>query len=271
MKHIIIGFAAAITLLFSPISVLASEEEGPRELAVQLGAPFHDHAILQRGMAVPIWGWSKPGTNVTVEFAGQKKSATAGQDGKWMVQLSDLKASFEPSDLVIREEGGKKETLTDILVGEVWMASGQSNMQWAAGKCNVATLASEFAAETEGKVAPIREFQVTSVTAQLFPIKKATGSWNHGDYGNYSAIAFAFAHKLYKELNVPIGILNCSWSSTQIEAWVPREGWATGKDEYSKAIHQKCLITDPGTPEHKKAWAAFYKSRRPDRGKQNPD
>lgn len=260
MKHIILRFAAATTLIFSPISALAAEEERPRELAVQLGAPFHDHAILQRGMAVPIWGWSKPGTNVTVEFAGQKAAATAGQDGKWMVELSDLKASFEPTDLVIREEGGQKETLTDILVGEVWMASGQSNMQWTAGKCNVGALASELAAETEGKVAPIREFQVTSVTAQLFPVKKATGSWNHGDYGNCSAIAFAFAHKLYKELKVPIGILNCSWSSTQIEAWVPREGWSTGKDEYSKAIHQKCLITDPSTPEHKKAWAAFYKS-----------
>jgi len=264
MKHTIIGLATAAALIFSSLSASAAapaaEAEGPRALAVQLGAPFHDHAILQRGMAVPVWGWSKPGTKVSVEFAGQKNSATAGKDGKWMVELKDLKASFEPAELVISEEGGKKETLTDLLVGEVWMASGQSNMQWMVAKSKCAQLAAELAAETEGKVAPIREFQVSSVTSQLHPIEKATGAWKDGNYNDYSAIAFAFAHKLYKELNVPIGILNCSFSQTAIQAWIPREGFATAEDDYSKAIHQQCLITDPTTPEHKEAWGAFYKS-----------
>jgi hypothetical protein len=109
-------------------------------------------------------------------------------------------------------------------------------------------------------VAPIREFKVTSVTSQLHPIEKATGAWKDGDYSDYSAIAFAFAHKLYQELKVPIGILNCSFSQTAIQAWVPREGWASAEDDYSKAIHLKCLQTDPTTPEHKQAWGAFYKS-----------
>jgi hypothetical protein len=233
---------------------------GPRKLAIEMGTPFHDHAILQRDMKVPVWGWAKPGRQITVEFTGQKKSARAGKDGKWMLKLDPLKASFTPAEMVISCSAGKTETLKNILVGEVWVASGQSNMQWKVAKCNVAALAKQLSAETEGKVAPIREFEVTSVTAQLYPIEKATGAWQNGSYGNYSAIAFAFAHKLYKELNVPIGILNCSWSSTQIEAWVPRQGWATATDDYSKAIHQKCLITDPATPEHKKAWSAFYKS-----------
>jgi len=259
-----IGVAATAALVFSSLTVNAAapaaDPAAPRELAIELGAPFCDHAVLQRGMTVPVWGWSKPGTKVSVEFAGQKKTAAADKDGKWAVELKDLKASFKPAELVISEAGGKKETLKNILVGEVWLASGQSNMQWKAAKSNCSKLAAGLAAETEGKVAPIREFQVTSVTAQLHPIKKATGSWNNRSYGDCSAIAFAFAHKLYKELNVPIGILNCSWSSTQIEAWVPREGWATAQDDYSKAIHNKCLITDPATPEHRKAWAAFYKS-----------
>ncbi len=238
----------------------AVEAEGPREPAATLGAPFADHAILQREMPVPVWGWSKPGTQVTVEFAGQQKTGTAGEDGKWTVQLDPLKASFDPAEMVVAESTGKEVTLKNILVGEVWMASGQSNMQWNVQKSTCAKLAAELSAETKGKVAPIREFQVTSVTSQLHPIEKATGAWQDGGYGNYSAIAFAFAHKLYKELNVPIGILNCSWSSTSIEAWVPREGWATAEDEHGKAIHQKCLQTDPNTPEHKEAWGAFYKS-----------
>ena len=177
MKHIITRAATAAVLICTTLTIQAAAPkpaaEGPRTLSIELGTPFRDHAVLQRGMAVPVWGWSKPGTKVTVEFAGQKTSATAGKDGKWMAQLKDLKASFKPAELVISEQGGKKETLTDILVGEVWMASGQSNMQWKIGKCySVKPLANELTAETEGKVAPIREFTVTSVTAQLFPIKK---------------------------------------------------------------------------------------------------
>lgn len=261
MKPVTLGLAfAAAIVIANPSPLAAAEEEGPRPLAIELGAPFHDHAVLQRGMAVPVWGWSKPGTKVTVGFAGQQTSATAGEDGKWTAELKDLKASFEPAELVIREQDGKTETLTNILVGEVWMASGQSNMQWIAGKSTVSKIAQELAAENEGKVAPIREFQVSSVTSQLHPIKKATGAWNNGNYSDYSAIALAFAHKLYKELNVPVGILNCSFSQTAIQAWVPREGFASATDAYSKAIHLRCLQTDPTTPEHKEAWGAFYKS-----------
>ncbi|MCU0779765.1 MAG: hypothetical protein MUF04_01535, partial [Akkermansiaceae bacterium] len=264
MKLITIGLASAAAFVFANASSLvaapAAGAEEPRTLAIELGAPFHDHAILQRGMTVPVWGWSKPGTKVTVEFAGQEGTATAGGDGMWMAELKDLKASFEPADLVIREHGGGTETLRNILVGEVWMASGQSNMQWVAGKSSVAKLAQDLAAETAGKVAPIREFQVSSVAAQLHPIKKAAGAWKNGNYSDYSAIAFAFAHRLYKELNVPIGILNCSFSQTSIQAWVPREGFASATDDYSKAIHLRCLQTDPTTPEHKQAWDAFYKS-----------
>jgi sialate O-acetylesterase len=264
MTRISTRIVLAAALFFLSHSAHAAEmapgADSPRQLAIELGAPFCDNTVLQREMAVPVWGWSKPGTQITVEFAGQKKTATAGADGKWMVKLDPLKVSFDPAEMVITESTGKKVVLKNILVGEVWMASGQSNMQWKVGKSKCAKLAAEFAAETEGKVAPIREFQVTSVTSQLHPIKKATGSWKDGNYGDYSAIAFAFAHKLHKELNVPIGILNCSFSQTAIQAWVPREGFATAKDKYSKAIHLQCLQTDPTTPEHKEAWGVFYKS-----------
>ncbi|MCF7849919.1 MAG: hypothetical protein K9M45_13790, partial [Kiritimatiellales bacterium] len=262
-KHRVVTYLVAAMMLLS-VAAVYPESGGaapaPRERAIETGAPFYDHAILQREMEVPVWGWSDPGTKITVEFAGQKKKAKAGKDGKWMVKLDPLKASFDPAEMTIADNQGKTVVLTDILVGEVWMASGQSNMQWVVAKSKCAKLAAELSGETKGKVAPVREFQVASVAAQLHPIEKATGSWKHGNYGDYSAIAFAFAHSLYKELNVPIGILNCSFSQTAIQAWVPREGFATAEDDYSMAIHQKCLVTDPTTPEHKKAWGAFYKS-----------
>jgi sialate O-acetylesterase len=258
MRSNLQSLAFVLALVFSAHAFAAGggEVEEPPALPIALGAPFRDNAVLQREMNVPVWGWSKPGTKVTVTFAGQSQSATAGEDGKWVLTLAPLKASFTPAEMTIAEEGGKSVTLKNILVGEVWMASGQSNMQWKMGKTACVVLQTE---PVDG-VAPIREFEVTSVTAQLHPIAKAEGSWKNGNYENYSAIAYAFAHKIYGELKVPVGILNCSWSQTQIQAWIPREGYASGKDEYTRKIHQLCLQTDPSTPEFEAAWSAFYKS-----------
>lgn len=251
--------AITAALLLSPCAPLVAQEQSAVAAApsIELGSPFRDNAVLQREMPLPVWGWSKPGSKVTVEFAGQKESATAGADGKWMLKLKPLTASAEPAEMTI-QESGKQVVLKNILVGEVWMASGQSNMQWLASKCDVQKIVADLKAK--GESPPIREFQVTGAYSALHPIERAEGAWAEGDYGNYSAVAFAFAHKLYGELKVPIGILNCSWSQTAIESWVPRVGYATAEDEYSKEIHRKCLLTDPGTPEHKEAWGAFYKS-----------
>jgi len=248
--------ALLTAILFS--GWLAAEEESAEQAkpALELGAPFADNAILQREMPVPVWGWSEPGTKITVAFAGQKKIATAGKDGKWMVRLDALEANATPQEMVISESDGKTLALKNILVGEVWMASGQSNMQWKVGKSTCGKLK----VEAKGNVAPIREFEVTSVYAMLHPIERATGAWKNGNYSDYSAIAFAFAHKLYGELEVPIGILNCSFSQTAIQAWVPRVGFRDGKDEYTQAIYRRVLETDPTTPEHKAAWDTFYQS-----------
>ena len=248
---------SSILLLFTFSHLLAAEES---VLVGKIGAPFRDNAVLQQGMKVPVWGWSKPGTKVTVEFAGQKQSGKAGKDGKWMIPLNPLKASFEPAEMKITEAKGDSVVLKNILVGEVWLASGQSNMQWKVNKSSCLKIAQEFAEETQGKVAPIRELEVTSVVAMLHPIEKAEGVWKDGDYTEYSAIAFAFAHKLYKELNVPIGILNCSFSQTAIQAWIPREGFRDAKDEYTQAIYQQILHTDPTTKEHAAVWNEFYQS-----------
>ena len=256
--------SAALILLVAPLAVLAAEDKPAAKPApeIELGAPFADNAVLQREMDLPVWGWSKPGTKITVEFAGQKVSAEAGKDGKWLVKLAPLKANAEPAEMVI-QESGKRVVLKNILVGEVWMASGQSNMQWIAGKCDVAALLKRIAesvAAGKEKQPVIREFEVTSVFSALHPIERATGSWKDGGMENYSAIATAFACELYKELGVPIGILNCSWSQTAIEAWVPRAGYATAEDDYGRELNRKCLATDPRTPEHKETWIAFYKS-----------
>jgi len=224
MKLITTGLATAAAIVLANPSPLATaaESEGPRKLAIELGAPFHDHAVLQRGMAVPVWGWSTPGAQVTVEFAGQKKTARAGADGKWMLKLKPLKASAEPAELLATDCDGKKIVLKDILVGEVWHASGQSNMEWLASKSLCSGLAQELAAAQGG--IPIREFRTDTVSA-LYPQEKGTSEagWKTSSAaGNFSALALAFAYELHKELKVPVGILLTSHSNTRIEAFAER-------------------------------------------------
>ena len=251
--HITRITTAGLLVATLSLSVSNAGDDAP---AIELGAPFRDNAILQRNMPVPVWGWSKPGTKLTADFAGQKKATTAGKDGKWMLTLSEFEASFEPREMTISDNQSNQVVIRNILVGEVWLASGQSNLQWKVQKSS----SNRLQVQPRGNVAPIREFEVTSVVAMLHPIERADGAWKNGDYGNYSAIAFAFAHKLYDELNVPIGILNCSFSQTAIQAWVPREGFRDGEDEYTRAIYRKILETDPTTPEHNAAWNAFYQN-----------
>lgn len=249
-------FIAALTALMTfligaaPLPCPAAAAEP----SLQLGAPFADHAVLQREMKVPVWGWDTPGATITVTFAGQEKQAVADAEGAWQVTLDPMPANATPRTMTIASSSGTERELVDLLVGEVWMASGQSNMQWIAGKSAARDLE---IAPLDG-VVPIREFDVQSVYAMLHPIRKATGAWKHGEYSSYSAIALAFAQRLYEELGVPIGILNCSFSQTQIQAWVPREGFRDGEDAYTKAIYKKVLTSDPATPEHREAWHAYY-------------
>jgi hypothetical protein len=201
----------------------------PFASAIELGTPFRDNAVLQREMPLPVWGWSKPGASVTVEFTGQKATAKAGADGKWMLKLKPLTASAEPSEMVVEESGfggqesGKKVVLKNILVGEVWHASGQSNMEWFAGKSNCSLLAQEISKATAE--VPIRELRTDTVSA-LYPQEKVTSEagWKTSrSAGDFSALALAFAHELQKELKVPVGILLTSHSNTRVEAFNERK------------------------------------------------
>lgn len=228
---------------------------------LQLGTPFRDNAILQRQMPVPVWGWSKPGSTVTVEFAGQTKKGKAGKDGKWMVELDPLEASSEPRKLTVRSTLGPRPlTLSNVLVGEVWMCSGQSNMQWLVNKSIVGRkLVPELEARVKEGKEPrpiIREGKVTNVFSSLYPTERAQGRWSE-NWQDFSAIAFAFAYDVAKELQVPVGIVNCAFSTTKIQAWIPREGFAAGEDEYTKALYHQILESDYRTPEHKEAWDQF--------------
>jgi len=224
----------AAALLLCPIGLKAQEDAAsvagkgaaarPKP-AIELGAPFCDNAILQREMPVPVWGWSTPGAKVTVEFAGQKKTATAGADGEWTLKLDTLAASAAPRELAVSDSAGNKVVLKNILVGEVWICSGQSNMQYGWGKESLPIFnwggdAALAALAADAKTKPIRSYTVQP-DVSLTPNKNCSGTWSKDVSG--SAVAFGFSYHLHQKLQVPVGVVVTCWGSSSIEGWMPRD------------------------------------------------
>jgi hypothetical protein len=193
------------------------------ELKLELAVPFTDNMILQRESAVPVWGFDQPGSQITVSFAGQTHKAVADEKGDWMLKLDPLEVSREERGFQVKNNRGEVIDLTGVLVGEVWFSSGQSNMVWVAAKSMCSDLAREIAGSE--KDIPIREININTVSA-LYPQKRATsdGGWKKaGGASNFSALSLSFAHELYKELDMPIGILLSAHSNTRIEAFAQRQ------------------------------------------------
>jgi sialate O-acetylesterase len=181
---------------------------------------FRDGAVLQRGKPVPVWGAAEPGERVLVSFAGQTVGATAGRDGRWSVKLTPLEASSTSRELTIK--GHNTVVVRDVLVGEVWLASGQSNMEWAL------TGALEPKTEIAAANFPlIREFKVERAVAGA-PAATVDGAWSvcsPDTAGKFSAVGYYFATSLHAALQVPIGIVNSSWGGTGIGPWIAAEGY----------------------------------------------
>ena len=181
---------------------------------VKLPAVFSDHMVLQRGNVAPVWGWADSGEKVTVQFAGQTKTATAGKHGKWMVRLDAINDATVKGSLTVK--GNNTLIIKDVLVGEVWLASGQSNMAWPVGRCRDA--AQEKAA---AKFPAIRMF-TTERRAHLEPQTDCGGLWavcSPETVNGFSGTAYFFARALHQKLNVPVGIVHSSWGGTAVEAW----------------------------------------------------
>ncbi len=221
----------------------------------ELGSPFVDNAILQQRMPVPVWGWSKPGAKITIEFAGQTKTIAANSKGKWSVTLSPLEASNEEGELKVTSNS-EAITLSGILVGEVWFSSGQSNMDWIAGKSMCRELVNVLARSKEE--IPIREFNVDSGSS-LYPQARTTSKegWKRSRAaGGFSALSLAFAWELHQELNVPIGIVRSTHGATPIETWTAYEGF----EDHPKlqGIALRVRQSDPTTADGREAFAAYF-------------
>lgn len=185
---------------------------------VALPTIFSDHMVLQREMPLPIWGWADAGEQVSVAFAGQTKSTSADEDGRWQVTLEPLTANSQPQQLTVR--GSNEIAVKDVLVGEVWLCSGQSNMQWAVQQTWNADLAIAAA-----KFPDIRHVTVDTPGIQV-PLTDFAGGWQPctpESIGDFSAVGFYFGRQLHQILDVPIGLVDNAWGGSACEAWVRRD------------------------------------------------
>lgn len=191
----------------------------PASASVRVPSFFSDHMVLQSGQKVPVWGWAEPGEAVLVSIAGQTKKAKANKKGSWKVTLDALESSAVPT--VMRVEG-KDRTITvrDVLVGEVWICSGQSNMQWRVSQSMDAE-EEIAAAEHPG----IRMF-LTELQTAAEPQQDTVGHWavcHPESVGEFSAVGYYFGRKLHEELGVPVGMIRTAWGGTRSEAWTSKE------------------------------------------------
>jgi sialate O-acetylesterase len=196
----------------------------------RLAAPISDHMVLQREKPVAIWGWADAGESVTVTFAGLSKTANADADGKWMLKLDALKASAEPRTLVVSGKDGHKLEVKDVLVGEVWLGSGQSNMAMTVQSSY------HFDAEKAAAKFPLIRHYRESSTHSASPAAEGKGVWQEctpDNVGGFSAILYFFGREIHQEVGVPVGLINTSVGGTVIESWVSAE--AQSSDPETKA------------------------------------
>jgi sialate O-acetylesterase len=269
------------TFAFLPFSLALAFAPFATRADVTLASPFTDHMVLQRDMKVPVWGWADPGEKVTVSFAGQSRTTTAADDGSWKLELPNLATSAEPRELKVT--GKNTITLGDVLVGEVWLASGQSNMDFTIAKTEKYYFAGVNHEAEEVAAADYPTLRMfTGEWARAYePQKTVAGTWKVCTPENvreFSAVAYFFARDLQRALQVPVGIVTLTYGASTAQAWIRRE--AIAADPRLKpvldAFDAKVKAYAPPSEEELKQWekaasqAKSEKKRAPRRPKPNP-
>ena len=236
-------FLAALLLL--PFGLLGADAA---KTGLRLPNVFSPHMVLQRERPVVIWGWAAPGADVSIDLASAQAATKANERGEWKATLPAV-TKPGPLTLVVKSQD-QTATLEDILVGEVWLCSGQSNMEMGIGMCK------DGAAEIQAADYPnIRLLMVPNRWTPQ-PMDDQPGTWKvctpktiaEDGWGGFSAAAYYFGRELHKKLGVPVGLIDATWGGTRIESWTPPEGFAD--IPALKADHERVQKGDPRSPLH---------------------
>jgi sialate O-acetylesterase len=209
---------------------------------VQPNALFTDGAVLQRGQAIPVWGKARDGESITVSFQDQKLSTTAVA-GKWRVDFQPMK---EGGPYTMSIAGDNTVTINNLLIGEVWICSGQSNMEWPFNRAH-----NHKEEAPQANYPNLRMFTVKKNVAAK-PKDDVTGSWvicTPASVMNFSGVGYFFARDLHRKLGVPVGMIHTSWGGTPAQAWTSAEGLAEDPElkEYADAVQRKLSGYDAET------------------------
>jgi sialate O-acetylesterase len=248
-----------ITSMLAALALLVAGQDREGQGRPFLHPLLTDHVVLQRDQPIPIWGWSEPGQRIKVVLAGQSVETTVGDDGRWLVRLGPYPAG---GPHVIQVTGPKTVEVRDVLVGDVWLCSGQSNMEWSVASSNRPE--QEIAAANYPR---IRLFSVPRKLA-LEPQQTIDAHWDvcsPETVGGFSAVGYFFGRELERDLAVPIGLINASWGGTVAEAWTSEKSLGTLGD-FSKAL--TALREERGEPDKAPikfadAMAAWWKKNDP--------
>lgn len=232
MHRIIRALAAALA---------AASLASPAHAHLRLPAIIGDNMVLQRDQPNRVWGWHDPGAQVTVEIAGQKKQAKVGPDGRWTITLDPLPATKPGAPaLTMKITGGETRELKNILVGEVWLCSGQSNMQWTLGTscdADLELLSSKFPR--------LRLISVPQVGIQE-PQDDFKGQWDEATnpevIKQFTAVGFFYGRLLHQILDVPVGLIDNAWGGSSAEAWIRRD--ILEKDAFYKPLMDRWQETE---------------------------
>ncbi|MGH9598921.1 MAG: sialate O-acetylesterase [Terracidiphilus sp.] len=210
---------------------------------VRLPNVFSDHGVLQRGQPVRIWGWAAPGEEVTVQFHGQERKAAADSVGAWQVWLMPEKAGGPYVLSVSGNETPKPIERRDILVGDVWVASGQSNMEFPLNGFSTATLKNGAQEIANANHPRIRLLHVSRAVSS-YPLSDVDGTWTActpETAATFSAVAYFFGREISARLNVPVGLIESDWGGTPAQSWV--SFGALGSADFSTAFRDGEAVT----------------------------
>ena len=188
---------------------------------VTIASIFSNNMVLQRNTKIPIWGWASPNEKITVQFHNQTISTRTDNHGKWILRLDNEMAG---GPFVLNVKGENTIELNNILVGEVWLCSGQSNMEWTVGQSEKAAI--EIA--NASHFSTIRHIKIPKTINSTPNLDYKKTSWeicSSETVANFTGIGYFYAKELSQKLNVPIGLINASWGGTNIETWISREGF----------------------------------------------